>query len=1473
MAVNSRQNNLFAAEDWAVAYQAYSQVDFQAYDFDTIRNAMVEYIKTNFPENFNDYTESSEFIAIIELLAYLGQSIAFRMDVNTRENFLETAERRDSVFKLARQLGYNPKRNIPASGLMKIVSVSTTEPLTDSSGSSLNDKTISWNDANNPDSYEQFLTILNSAFGNVNRFSKPVKTGTVGGIITDRYDINTPIASPLAHGFSVNVNGVNRNFEFVNVDFEDDSVFFEKHPDPTNDFSIVHRNDGLGSLSKNTGFFMLFKQGILSETTYDFTNPVENRIQDIAVANINEQDVYLSEIDTAGTVITKWSKVPNTVGQTLMYNNKAKSTPLLYAVQNLGTGGIRLQFADGNFANVPMGTYVAQYRVSDNERFTLQPDDVRSVVTTIPYLTQDGKQYNLTITTRLENAISNSLPAETLAGIKERAPQAYYAQDRMVTAQDYQVLPLAKSTNIEKLKVTNKTHAGHSRYIDITDPTSTFQTTTSIAEDGALYEEASNSSDAFTITTTNTAQDFINTQFPKIIKNLKLNDFIYSTFRTKVKEVPAYNGMFDISLFGISWNTLPRKSSGEFGYMSEIYTAGGTETDVNNSNSLFKIIQPGYMLKFYDPSDKTLYEWVKVISIDNNGVRNSASSTINGPIKLNKQINNGWKCDELIVILRKTLFALEESNLKSAMESRRTFGVRFMPSDNRYYIIENNNLSTDAEFSAAHTGDLSGTGIDASWILKFNYVNVDTLSYRYDIEMRGTQFVFESLEDVRFYNVNQNRIQDNATGLAKFDSIELPTLNIKPSFVEGFSWVDEDGTTQGDKWYLATTGSYFSSIPLISRSVKHYDIQVSLTSNFGLYTDGTPGSFVLPTEIELGTSDSTTDNGNVVVVADTGVVDSLPTITIPFSNTTFGGNILDSQGRIAFRYGDVSNPPADYILSVSDVSGIAPAGVNFLLANSNVTTQTGNLIVNLNARHHYAIDNTTRNNRSDTVSIKYVNDNSRLEAPIVYSAIGNFSYPDGYTDPKKVKVTPVNTASSDSPDNPIQFEQFVGEDDIVLFENYEDFDGYTYTRPVKAGILDLRKETGVNFSADMAYIAGDSIGDATVDPRTGVTHATSDYEFFLVRNKAVVNTFNNSNGTESSKGLHNKKIYAKDSGKVFILTKSSTDLSRVSNYESSSHFAKKGRSFTQNTQSQRQNGVIFKWTHVADNSMRIDPSVSNVHEFFVLTSTYWANMQAYIKVPGTAFPTAPTSSELENEFAILQDYKSASDQLVFKSGRFKLIFGTDAADELQAKFKVVRLPGTSLSDNEIKTKVVGAINAYFDIENWDFGDTFYFTELSSYIHQQVGNAIGSIVIVPTKASGVFGDLFQVKADADELFLSTAGIDQVDVVDKLTHGNIKPNKSSTGLLTTYNGVDSSVGPYAINGYYPLYASAEAANFAGDGTSHTHTFFGQVFYMPNGVTYYHGTYVLDQSVANTTLGNTITLNNTVGNSGSSTDNSGY
>ena len=242
MAIVERQNNLFAAEDWKVAYKAFSKINFQAYDFNTMRKAMVDYVKINYPENFNDFIESSEFVAIIELLAYLSTSLAFRMDLNSRENFLETAERRDSVFKLARMLGYNPKRNLPASGLMKVDAVSTTEPVQDSLGNDINNVNVFWDDANNPEAYEQFITILNSAMASYNRFSQPAKSGKVAGINTELYEINTPISNTLAFDFGLSTSGVNRNFEVINPDFLDNDVYFERHPNPTNNFNLIYQN-------------------------------------------------------------------------------------------------------------------------------------------------------------------------------------------------------------------------------------------------------------------------------------------------------------------------------------------------------------------------------------------------------------------------------------------------------------------------------------------------------------------------------------------------------------------------------------------------------------------------------------------------------------------------------------------------------------------------------------------------------------------------------------------------------------------------------------------------------------------------------------------------------------------------------------------------------------------------------------------------------------------------------------------------------------------------------------------------------------------------------------------------------------------------------------------------------------------------------------------------------------------------------
>jgi len=51
---------------------------------------------------------------------------------------------------------------------------------------------------------------------------------------------------------------------------------------------------------------------------------------------------------------------------------------------------------------------------------------------------------------------------------------------------------------------------------------------------------------------------------------------------------------------------------------------------------------------------------------------------------------------------------------------------------------------------------------------------------------------------------------------------------------------------------------------------------------------------------------------------------------------------------------------------------------------------------------------------------------------------------------------------------------------------------------------------------------------------------------------------------------------------------------------------------------------------------------------------------------------------------------------------------------------------------------------------------------------------------------------------------------------------------------------SASPVDVEGYYPLYTTEADADAAGDGSSHSHTFSGVTYYMPNGVTYYHGDY---------------------------------
>src|SRR6056300_606781 len=219
MSTTSRQNNLILNEDWKRIYQTFKNADFKSYDFENLRRVIITYLRENYPEDFNDYIESSEYLALIDAIAFLGQNLSFRVDIASRENFIELAERKESVLRIAKMLSYNAKRHIPANGLLKFTSVNTTESIIDSNGRDLSSQTVRWNDPTNTNWAEQFILILNAAMSDNTEFGRSQGSSVIQSIPTEQYRFRTTTTDVPLFSFTKTVAGKNMTFEVVSTSF------------------------------------------------------------------------------------------------------------------------------------------------------------------------------------------------------------------------------------------------------------------------------------------------------------------------------------------------------------------------------------------------------------------------------------------------------------------------------------------------------------------------------------------------------------------------------------------------------------------------------------------------------------------------------------------------------------------------------------------------------------------------------------------------------------------------------------------------------------------------------------------------------------------------------------------------------------------------------------------------------------------------------------------------------------------------------------------------------------------------------------------------------------------------------------------------------------------------------------------------------------------------------------------------------
>lgn len=78
-------------------------------DFVGLKDLLVDFTKTYYPNTYNDFSPSSPGMMVLEMSAYVGDVLSFYLDNQIQETFVQYARQTESIFNLAYMLGYRPK--------------------------------------------------------------------------------------------------------------------------------------------------------------------------------------------------------------------------------------------------------------------------------------------------------------------------------------------------------------------------------------------------------------------------------------------------------------------------------------------------------------------------------------------------------------------------------------------------------------------------------------------------------------------------------------------------------------------------------------------------------------------------------------------------------------------------------------------------------------------------------------------------------------------------------------------------------------------------------------------------------------------------------------------------------------------------------------------------------------------------------------------------------------------------------------------------------------------------------------------------------------------------------------------------------------------------------------------------------------------------------------------------------------------
>lgn len=1208
--------NLYSAESWQKAYQAFNQVNFTSFDYDSIKSSIISYLQIYFPESFNDFIESSELIAICESFAYVAEQISYRLDMLSHEQFITSAQRKQSILKLAKIISYKPSRNIPARGLVKISSITTSENVFDSQGSNLSGLTIIWNDPNNANWKEQFFLVLNRTLNG--QFGQYTSLKQVGDVMMQLYTFNTTKNS-LNNGvfrFTADTGLQTFPMEIVPVELSDNGPF-EKTPDINAQLSVIYAEDGLGDSSDYTGMLMYIKQGILSYLPYTIANAIPNQALTLAPINVNDTDVWVVEVDGNGTIQKIWEQVENLADTNLSFNtikNRSK-----YEVETLENDSIKLLFGDGDFSDMPIGSYYFWMRQSANTTIVIPPSKMVNEQFSFQYIATDGTNQQSSITFNLTATIQNSAASESIEHIRQAAPATYYAQNRMVNGQDYNTYML-RDQSILRLVSINRTFAGQPKYIDWNDASGQYQNVKVFGDDLTIgYDLSINS-----ISTGSTvpSRSLIDTVIEPLLSSPGIINIL--NYVSATQDGSDVNSPFDTT--GVV--SLTRRKFIEDN--RQVYSQ--LDGSLIRGPQLEKTLIQGALDQHYygEPQGYVTINNVNYGIIPDPGLHPSSTSKL-------------W-----LHTLPRTIDSVNA----------------FIPGDVGSGLQP---IAWQTRFGLAFNRAVPMVGRDVDTIITIRILERKSIdnNQHYAAEV----FTFEVGADAKTINISSN-----LRGVIGIGEIGLSFLSSNPNAPLDVTLVQpsipEYSLYPGDAFVLR-----LPEIAVSSWTPVNYvcDTIGSSTNSPLISTMNLLGRWELINGVDLVVTDPNTGESPN---ANARVFD--PTLYLPSGKRNPNSWIIWVEATLNSTQSTVTN----YTINYRELKLTASSPTTNFWYNS----------------QQQIIDGQTKDKVFDIIRILRSNikpDGRALTENQNYDVVGPVIDQNGIINTKALEI--IST-------------------DMI----------------------------GLNFSTVSKLISDNFLQFENFSNVSNDINLTSFYYYFQL----------NSDGSKITSTI----TTAKPVGITFAPG------SFISSYDAdiAGYW---GRSIN-------RTGLDFMWQHFTPYTNLIDPSPSNIHDTYILTDGYYSSMQDYINGTTSIAPIAPSPLELRNSYAPLLENKMLSDTVVLHSAKLKLLFGSMADPQMRATFKIVRAVTATMTTEALQTEVLKVITDFFSIKNWDFGDTFYATELFSLIHQRLPTEIATVVLVPVYAINSFGSLFTIQCNQDEILQSCAKLSDIQIVSELNATNMK-----------------------------------------------------------------------------------------------------